>query len=157
MARTSKKNIPCAACGFDPTKKVTYEHEETIRFKWKSGNIINPPGHKSQWVYRSYRKGFQDRFSEVAHQFTKAERYRRITLTRVYGKGPKGGRCYPFDTDNLAQGAKPIIDSLVKDFALLIDDDPKSCERVYRQEPSTDGKHYLKIKIEEFEDVTDEA
>lgn len=148
MEQTS--NIPCQACGFDPTKTVTYCHEETVRFKWKSGNVINPYGHKTQWVYRSYRKGFCDRFSEVAHRFSKCKAFRRVTLTRVYGAGPKGGKCYPYDTDNLAQGAKPIVDALVKDFALLLDDTPSKAEIIYKQEESMDGKHYIRIKIEEF-------
>lgn len=150
-------NIPCSACGFDPTKKVAYEHEETIRFKWKSGNVINPPGHQSRWVYRSYRAGFKKAFSQVAHRFNKVENvHRRVTLTRLYGRGPGGGPCRPFDRDNLLQGAKPIVDSLVKDFEVIKDDDPASVELVYLQESSVDGKHYIKIKIEEF-DVTDET
>lgn len=149
-------NIPCQACGFDPSRRVTYSAEETLRFKWKSGNVVNPPGHQSRWVYRSYREGFRKAFAKVAYKFTPASGYRRVTLTRLFGNGPGGGRCRPYDTDNLLQGAKPIIDALVKDFNLLLDDDPKSCERVYLQEPSQDGKHYIKIKIEEF-DVTNET
>lgn len=149
----STSNIPCQACGFDPTKKVSYQHEETIRFKWLSGNRINPAGHNSRWAYRSYREGFRKRFSQVAHSFEKAGGFRRLTLTRLYGRGPKGGQCREFDTDNLQQGAKPLVDCLVADFSILQDDDPKHCERVYLQEPSPDGKHYIKIKVEEFDEA----
>jgi len=148
---TKPINVPCQACGFNPRKKVAYEYEAAIRFKWKSGNQINPAGHNSRWVYKRYREGFRKAFSAVAHDFEPATGFRRITLVRLFGRGPGKGMCRPFDTDNLAQGAKPIVDSLVKDFQLLVDDDPDNCERVYKQEPSDDGKHYIKIKVEEFE------
>jgi len=148
---TKPRNIPCQACGHNPDKKISYQHEETIRFKWKSGNLINPPGHNSRWVYREYRKKFGAAFATVGHNFTRSDNFRRITLTRVYGKGPKGGSCYPFDDDNLAQGAKPIIDYLVTE-GLLRDDSPSDIERVYKQEASEDGKHYMKIRIEEFDE-----
>lgn len=154
---TQHSNIPCEACGFDPTKEVTYSHEETIRFKWQSGNRINSPGHRnSSWVYRSYRKGFSDSFGRVAHRYEPATRFRRVTLVRVYGKGPKGGSCKKFDRDNLLQGAKPIVDT-IKKLGIILDDSPDKAELVYLQEPSVDGKHYIKIKVEEFDDPTDEA
>jgi len=149
---TKPINVPCQACGFNPRKKVSYEYEVAIRFKWKSGNEINPAGHNARWRYRDYRKKFSSAFGGVAHRFSPATGFRRITLVRLYGKGPNGGLCKAFDTDNLAQGAKPIVDVLVKDYNILTDDDPASCERVYKQEPSEDGKHYIRIKVEEFEE-----
>jgi len=146
-------NIPCASCSYDPTREVLSSHEATIRFKWQSGNQINPYGAAKvgPWRYNKYKDSWKKQFGVVATEYPDATdaSFYRLTLTRIYGKGPKGGRCYPFDLDNLAQGAKPMIDILVK-FDVLFDDSPQYTEVHYKQEQSEDRKHYVKVLVEEL-------
>lgn len=150
MGKAKPRNIPCVKCGYDPLRRVVSQQEVTIRFVWKSGNVINSTGARSHWAYNKYKQAFEKVFKSHLLSLTKATGFRRITLTRVYGLGPKGGRCYDFDRDNLAQGAKPICD-ILKKYAIIIDDSPEWAEIHYQQEASKDGKSYIRILIEELE------
>lgn len=139
-------NIPCDACGYDPTRTILYTHTEVVQFKWLSGNIINPYGHRSTWRYNSYREGFKKAISSVVHHYPVAStKYARLILTRQYT-----GRQRDYDVDNLAQGGKPMVDYL-KELKIIKDDDPRFCQIFYKQEKIPGKKNHVKITVEGLE------
>ena len=146
-------NIPCAQCGYDPTRTVLYEVELLIPFKILSGNMLmtgNRKGakrYKSGWKYRSYKEGFRKAYSNFALKVLPAENKRRVEITRVKGKNAQ-----PIDPDNLALGCKPLYD-ILQEFEAIVNDNPNWCERgTPTEEKSSDGKHYTRIRIVEYED-----
>lgn len=146
-------NIPCISCGYDPRRVILYEVELLLPFKILSGNMLMtgaPKGRKKQykngWKYRSYKKGFEKVWSQRCLQVLPAEAKRRLEITRVKGK-----HAQPIDSDNLVLGCKPIIDILVE-YEALKNDSPKWLERApIQQEKSSDGRHYTRIRLLEYE------
>lgn len=68
---------------------------------------------------------------------------RSVCITRIMG--PRARR---YDADNLAGGAKPLLDELVK-FKLLKDDSEKWCRVEYAQERGRE--HGVRIELEDFD------
>lgn len=147
MSRPSKKkdNIPCEACGYDPTRTLLYTHTEVVPFKWLSGNIVNPYGHRSVWRYKVYKDSFKKTFSSVCAEFPKATGFVRLTLTRLYT-----GRQRDYDTDNLAQGAKPMLDT-IKKLGIIQDDSPGKAQIIYKQEKISGKQNKTRIMVEGLE------
>ncbi len=141
-----ENNIPCTSCGFDPSKKVVWSKEFVVNFAWLSGNQLrsNDKGRKG-YRYRNYRRGFERVIREYAADVRKAKCFRRVTLTRMWGKGQRA-----YDKDNLLVGAKPLCDVLTAQNLIL--DDKISCAEIhYRQEKRllVDEPGII-IKLEEF-------
>jgi hypothetical protein len=145
-----KRNIPCEKCGYDPLRRTRHVATVELKFTWKSGNVINNPGSRSRFRYSEYKKRFEKLFQGHILDIPKASGFRRITLTRIYGVGPKGGTCYNYDKDNLSQGAKPLVD-ILKKYGIIIDDDSENAEIHYLQEESKDKYHYVRILIEDLD------
>lgn len=70
---------------------------------------------------------------------------RRVTITRLYGKGRR-----PYDRVNFAGGCKPLLDTLVN-LGLLYDDSALWTEDHYLQVRSPDGVDRVHILIEQFQ------
>ena len=123
-----------------------------IPFKIMSGNSLMDGNRKGKkkfqggWKYRAYKEGFEKQWKKQALQVLPAENKRRLEITRIKGKYAN-----PIDHDNLVLGIKPLIDVLV-DYDALVNDNPKFLERAKpREEKSTDGKHYTRIRLIEYE------
>jgi hypothetical protein len=100
---------------------------------------------KNNHKYRGWRKAWEIGFGPWLQTLPPALKYRRVTITRLYGKGKR-----PFDRRNFAGGCKPLLDTLTN-FGALYDDSELWCEDHYQQLKSPDGKDYVEVKIEEFE------
>lgn len=100
---------------------------------------------KNNFKYRGWRKAWEVGFGPWLQTLPPAQKYRRVTITRFYGKGKR-----PFDRQNFAGGCKPLLDTLTN-FGALYDDSELWCQSHYQQLKSPDGKDYVEVKIEEFE------
>lgn len=99
---------------------------------------------KNNFKYRSWRKRWEEQFGPWLQTLPAAQRYRRVTITRLYGKGKR-----PFDRQNFAGGCKPLLDTLTN-FGALYDDKELWCEDHHLQLKSPDGIDYVEVKLEEF-------
>lgn len=136
----------CIACGFDDSLKVVGQWKFILEMSAYSGNQIggNEKGRKG-WKYRNAKAAYRKLVEPAISDIPEATRKRRIWVTRMYGK-----RKRPYDDDNLYWGLKPLIDIMTK-AGVFVDDDPKGIERIYSQLPSTTGKDYIDVQIDELE------
>lgn len=136
----------CAFCGYDTDASVTWSAEVLLPFAWLSGNIIGTNGKgRLGWRYQKYRTEFRNKLFEHTTDIKEAKQYRRVIMTRRYGKGRR-----KLDKDNLIIGGKPLRDCL-SELGLLVDDTPACCDVYPLQEKSKDGKDYVHILIEELD------
>lgn len=137
----------CAMCGYNPDAPVGARWEFTIPQEVQSLNArkVNGGTRAQQARYREDRETWEwwMRDARLRHKIPRATGKRRLTLTRLYGKGQR-----ELDADNLA-GMKMITDSVVRE-GLLVDDKPKHAEVHYRQERAADGVSALRVRVEEL-------
>lgn len=116
----------------------------------------------TRWAYAKARKEWvrDIRNSMLALRIPPATGKRRITLTRLMGKGQR-----LFDDDGLAGGAKFVRDAMQRPYpwstkngvktvdgaSLIIDDSATSAEFVYEQTRAADGKAATLITIEDLD------
>ena len=134
----------CLKCGHDPEAVVIMTWDIIVDREVESGNrrVFNVGG--SRWKYAAKRDAWQLEFRafRLLRRIPKASAKRRVTLTRYYD-----GRQREWDADNLATGAKPVIDALVRE-GLLVDDARAFAEIHYdqvRRSPRGTG-----VRIEEL-------
>lgn len=137
----------CSRCGFDPDAKVTASWSFTIDRAVVSLNergtnrgawTKRVPGKRTWNARRAYKAdrdawGWLVKAKRLELRIPKAKGRRRLTLTRLYGKGQRA-----FDRDNLVGGMKPVVDSMVLD-GLLLGDTPELAEVHYDQIGSEPG------------------
>lgn len=132
-------------CRFDPGAKVIATWTSRVESYCPSLNTIGVNS-KNNHKYRGWRKRWEDQFGPWLKLIPPAAKYRRVTVTRQYGKGKR-----PFDSaQNFSGGCKPLIDTLTN-FGAIYDDSDTWCQSHYLQEKSLDGKDYVEVKIEEIE------
>jgi hypothetical protein len=137
----------CKACGYDDDLAVAKSWSGLISRAAKSGNAIGSSGRGAKgWKYKNERKAY----ARVLIVWTpcaptKAEKKRRVYITRYWGKGKRA-----YDIDNLAWGLKPLMDE-IKANGWIKEDSPKWVERIYMQKKSETDKDYIQIVIEELE------
>lgn len=100
---------------------------------------------KNNHKYRWWRDQFEKLLGPWLQTLPPAQAYRRVTLTRLYGKGKR-----PYDRENYSGGCKPLVDTLTN-YGALYDDSETWCERHYLQSRSPDGVDYIEIKLEELQ------
>lgn len=138
----------CAMCGYDPDAPVGARWEFVLPLETLSLNAQHRGG-DAKWQHVRYKKErnawqWAVKVARVNHKITPATGKRRVTLTRLYGKG-----CRAYDEDNLRGGLKPCIDSMVRE-GILQQDDRKHAEVHYRQERAADGVSALRVTVEEL-------
>jgi hypothetical protein len=131
-------------CRWDPGLKPAHAWAHRIESYVPTFNSIGLNS-KNNHKYRGWRKRWEDEFGPWLRELPPAHRYRRVTITRFYGKGKR-----PFDRRNFSGGCKPLLDTLTN-FGALYDDSELWCEDHYQQLKSPDGIDYVEVKIEEFE------
>lgn len=138
----------CPACEYNPDLVVTASYEITLPCKWYSANELRSNTRHNR-KYKRIRDDYYKKL-QIHARVPPADSYRRVFFQRIYGYGPSGRVwCKPFDKINYAAGGKPLLDGLVRS-GFLIDDKPEYCDDYYLpQLPSSDGKHYITIRIED--------
>ena len=140
-------NVPCSECGFDPSRVPTYDVTFMVPLTWQSGNTIGHGYGKKAWKYRKYREAFREKGRLQFLSVLKANKKRRLVLTRVIGKHGK-----KMDRWNLEAGGKPLIDVLVQE-GLLVDDNPTWVESgPITQIKGDNDKHYVQVRLIEYEE-----
>lgn len=133
----------CPACSFDPDAVVSASWSFMIDREIATGNarVFNVGG--SRWRYAKERDAWRWEFRAVRllRKIHAAAIRRRVMLTRHFD-----GRQRAFDRDNLATGAKPVVDAMVRE-GLLRGDDEASAEIRYTQ---VRGGHGLSVLLEEL-------
>jgi hypothetical protein len=135
---------PCPMCRFDSGAKVVATWVLRVQSYCPTLNSIGTNS-KNNHKYRGWRKAWEVEFGPWLKSLPPATRYRRVTITRLYGKGKRA-----FDAANFSGGCKPLLDTLTN-FGALYDDSDLWCEAHYLQERSPDGTDYVEVKIEELE------
>lgn len=139
----------CARCGFDADAVVSARWAFVIPREVLSLNAhrTNAGSRWGQRKYRDDRTAWQQWFM-VRHdrESTGAHRRRRVTLTRVMGKGQR-----EFDADNLSGGMKVCVDAMVR-AGWLRDDTKQWAEIHYAQERGAVAG--LRVLVEELADST---
>lgn len=116
----------------------------------------------TRWAYAKARDKWADdiRTAMLKQRIPEATGRRRVTLTRLMGKGQK-----VWDGDNLQGGAKYVRDAmqpsrrvktkngavLVRGAGLIVSDGAKDAEFVYEQERAADGKPATRITVEDLD------
>ncbi len=137
----------CLRCGYDPSAEISATWQFHIALPVQSGNrhIYNVGA--SRWRYAKERKTWQDaiRVERLRLGIPGAVSKRRVTFTRYYG-----GRQREMDPDNLATGAKCVLDALVLE-KLLVDDRREFADVTYVQiQTSVIEQRGLLITMEEL-------
>ncbi len=131
-------------CRFNPDAPVAASWSCRVQSYCPTLNSIGVNS-KMNHRYRGWRKAFEKHFGPWLQESVPAAlKYRRVIVTRVYGKGKR-----PYDSGNLIGGCKPLLDTLTN-FGAIYDDKDLWCESHYRQEKSLDGLDYLEVRIDEF-------
>lgn len=135
----------CDACGHrsgEPDRHWTIRLEHALRsLNDIRGNVKGRYGR----LYRNEKRFY---LSALARKHVpKAEQWRQIIVRRLWGK-----RRRAFDHDNLVGGGKPLVDAL-KQHGIITEDNGKNCNISYFQEVSPDGKDYVEITVQEFDDA----
>ncbi len=136
----------CLKCGHNPEAQIAASWEFEIDREVESGNVHRFNVGGSRFGYGRNRNAWQSEFHNVRRlrAIPLALARRRVTLTRLYGKGKRA-----FDLDNLATGCKPVLDAMVRS-GLLTGDDASRVEIHYQQEKSVRLLSSLRVLIEEF-------
>jgi len=124
----------CVKCGHDPDVKVTASWTFVLESEILSLNERVSNSGRARFRYRKVRDAWSwlVRAARLQHRIAPAVGRRRLTLTRIYARGQRA-----LDRDNLAGGAKPLVDAIVRE-GLLRDDTPAWLELHHDQEPGTE-------------------
>lgn len=133
-------------CDFDPGAVVTATWVHEVASYCPTMNTLKG-NTKTNYTYRNWRKKWEEEFGPWLHSIPRAPKLRRVTITRVFGKGKR-----PFDRVNFAGGCKPLLDTLVNCGALY-DDSPTWCMDYYLQERALDGVDRMRVMIEELSEA----
>lgn len=131
-------------CDWDPAAVVTQRWEFVADSICPTMNTLKG-NTKTNYTYRNWRRTWEDLFGRWLSSIPRAPTLRRVTITRLYGKGRR-----PYDRINFAGGCKPLLDTIVN-CGGLYDDNPTWCQDFYLQEPSPDGVDRVRILIEELQ------
>jgi len=137
----------CAKCGHDPAAQVIASWEFTLEHEVASLNARIANVGASRWRYAKERDAWSwlVRAARLKHRIAAATGRRRLTLTRIYA-----GRQRELDRDNLAGGAKPLVDAIVRE-GLLVDDTGAWLELHHAQEHGTTrGNRGVRVLLEEL-------
>ncbi len=137
----------CVKCGHNPAAKVIAAWAFTLAGELHSMNrhVVNFGA--ARHAYRRERDAWAwlARAARLKHRIAIATGRRRLTLTRIYA-----GRQRELDRDNLAGGAKPLVDALVRE-GLLVDDTSRWLELHHDQERGTaPGDRGVRVLLEEL-------
>lgn len=130
-------------CRYDADATVTASWSKRVQSYCPTYNSIGQNS-KNNFKYRNWRKAWEVEFGPWLREVPPAVKYRRVTITRFYGKGKRS-----FDSQNFAGGCKPLLDTLTN-FGALYDDSETWCGDHYVQTRSPDGIDYVEVKIEEL-------
>lgn len=135
--------MKCAMCRYDPGARVAESWSLREESFCPTQNTLRSNG-KHDRVYKMWRGRWTKLFGDWLSSIPTAEKYRRLTITRHFGKGNRA-----FDSDNFSGGCKPLRDVVVTHGALY-DDSPLWAEVHYQQLKSADGLSYVELLIEEL-------
>jgi hypothetical protein len=125
----------CVKCGHNPDADVRAAWLFSVDHDIESANQHTFNVGATRWRYGKARDAWQWelRAARLLHRIPThhGNGRRRVTITRRYH-----GRQRPYDRDNLAMGAKLVVDAMVRE-GLLIDDSERHAEIHYQQEPGT--------------------
>lgn len=131
-------------CRYDATVTPVRVWAHKIQSYTPTANTLRGNS-KTNFKYRNWRTVWEKEFGEWLQSIPPAQKYRRVIVTRYFGKGKRA-----FDRVNFAAGCKPLLDTIVN-FGALYDDSELWAEDHYLQLRSSDGLDYIEIRIEEFE------
>jgi hypothetical protein len=139
----------CSRCSYDPDATQGKSWTFTLAIDVPSQNAANANGARWSVQRKRYRAlsslaGALMVSSRNEHRIPQATGKRRVTLTRLIGKGKR-----EYDYGNLVGGFKSVLDAMVR-AGLLVDDSGRWVEERYQQEKAGDGKDGVRICIEEI-------
>lgn len=137
----------CVKCGHDPVVIATASWTFTIGRAVRSMNEHRVNAGATRHAYGRERKAWEADMVAIrrALGIPLAIRNRRVTLTRVMGRGQR-----EFDRDNLHGGCKVIVDAMVR-AGLLMGDDWKGAHVFYEQvRCKVGGGSALSVLLEEM-------
>lgn len=135
----------CEKCGHDPDAPVVASWTFVLERQLLSLNARVSNVGASRWRYAKERDTWSwlVRAARLKNQISAASGLRRrLTLTRIYANGQR-----QIDRDNLAGGAKPLVDAIVRE-GLLRDDSPTWLELHHDQEPG--ASRAVRVLLEEL-------
>lgn len=130
-------------CRYDADAKVSTTWTLKIPSYCPTFNSIGLNS-KNNFKYRGWRKTWETLFGPWLKTIPPALKFRRVTITRIYGSGKRA-----FDSQNFAGGCKPLLDTLTN-FGAIYDDSDTWCNSHYLQTKSPDGIDYVQVQIDEF-------
>lgn len=137
----------CVKCGYSPDAVVVHTWQFTLPLELESLNARRVNVGATRWSYKRKRDGWAMALRAIVPRAILAvEGKRRVTLTRLMGKGQRA-----FDRDNLVGGAKGLVDAMVR-VGLLLGDDAEHAEIHYDQERAPEPG--VRVLIEELAAVT---
>lgn len=121
----------CLRCGFDPQAAIAASWSFAIERPVVSLNArsTNRGSRATIKAYQIDRTAWawHLRAQRLAQGISIAHGFRRVTLTRIYGKGQRA-----LDVDNLVGGLKLVVDAMVRE-GLLAGDSPRLATIHYGQ------------------------
>lgn len=137
----------CIKCGFIPGVVPTATWTFTVGRPVRSLNEHRVNAGSTRHAYGRERKAWEADMVAIRRVLgiPLAIRNRRVTLTRVMGRGQR-----EFDRDNLHGGCKVIVDAMVR-AGLLMGDDRKGAQVFYEQvRCKVGGGSTLNVLLEEM-------
>ena len=133
----------CDMCQYDPAAVVVQSWTFRVQSYCPTHNTLGG-NTKNAHKYRTWRNRWSEEFGPWLKQLPPAQKLRRVTITRMFGKGKRA-----FDRINFAAGQKPLLDTLTN-YGAIYDDNALWCQDHYLQLKSPDGNDYIEVLIEEL-------
>lgn len=140
--------MKCEMCGWDDERSPTRTWVASVEFSYPSQNDLGG-NHKSGFKYRNFRNKLAKLLKDQLNDIPAAMKYRVGIITRYYGVSAKGKQKRAYDEENLVGGGKPLIDVL-KDYAVILDDNPSAWKGYYKQAKAPDGVDRIHIQLMEY-------
>lgn len=136
-------------CGWDTTRSPA--HTWTVELAGISYPSLNQLGGnmKNNPKYRAFRNRLAKLLKEQLNAIPRAEKFRVGIITREYGRSERGVQKRAYDEENMIGGGKGLVDTL-RDYAVIVNDDPGHWKGFYRQERSPDGIDRIRIQLLEY-------
>jgi hypothetical protein len=138
----------CERCQWDAHRVPLHTWTAEIAYSLPSQNDLGG-NHQNGYTYRRYRNELARLLKDQLNAIPRAERFRVGIITRVYGLSAKGKQKRAYDWENLVGGCKPLIDTL-RDYAVIVDDNPGNWRGYYEQVKSPDGIDRVKVQLLEY-------
>ncbi len=135
--------MQCSMCLYDLEASIAASWTHTVDSYCPTQNSLHG-NTKTNHTYRKWRTRWENEFGDWLRTVPAAVAYRRVTITREYGKGRR-----PFDRTNFAAGCKPLLDTLTN-YGAIYDDSALWVQDHYQQIKSPDGIDRIRVLIEEF-------